>query len=113
LEELAKEELRHKEKLLGIIKDKRRLTEFGAKKIQDLRIVDEMEDTTLSQDANYQQILVYAAKREKSDCEYYGSMATGLEGTEFGDLFSKLAQEELKHKNRIEKEYDEYLMKEN
>jgi rubrerythrin len=115
LKELAQEELKHKEKLLAIMKNKKKLSELGlhARRIQDLRIVDVMKDTTLSEDADYQRILVYAAKREKSTYEYYNSLAAGLEGTEVGDLFSKLAQEELMHKNRLEKEYDEYLMKEN
>lgn len=115
LKELAQEELKHKEKLLAIMEDKDKLSELGlhARRIQDLKIVDVMKDTALSEDVGYQRILVYAAKREKSTYEYYSSLAAGLEGTEVGELFSKLAQEELKHKNRLEKEYDEYLMKEN
>jgi len=115
LAELAKEEMKHKEKLLAIMENKEKLSELGThtSKIQDLKIVDIMKDTTISEDADYQRILVYAAKREKSTYEYYNSLAAGLEDTEIGDLFSKLAQEELKHKNRLEKEYDEYLMKEN
>ena len=115
LKELAQEELKHKEKLLAIMKSKEKLSELGlhTRRIQDLKIVDVMKDTIISEDADYQRILVYAAKREKSTYEYYTSLAEGLEGTDVGDLFSKLAQEELKHKNRLEKEYDEYLMKEN
>jgi len=115
LRELAQEEMKHKKKLLAIMENKEKLSELSlhASKVQDLKIVDAMKDTTLSEDADYQRILVYAAKREKSTYEYYNSLAAGLEDTEIGDLFSKLAQEELKHKNRLEKEYDEYLMKEN
>ncbi len=112
LSELAKDELRHKEKLLTIISGKGNLEELGAGKIQDLGIVDALEDTTLAKDADYQRILVYAAKLEKSTYEYYSSIAAGLYETKFCDLFSKLAQEELKHKNKIEKEYDENVMRE-
>lgn len=115
LKELAQEEVKHKEKLLAIMENKEKLSELGLHtgKVQDLKIVDAMKDTTLSEDADYQRILVFAAKREKSTYEYYNLLAAGLEGTEVGDLFSKLAGEEVKHKNRLEKEYDEYLMKEN
>ena len=115
LKELAQEELKHKEKLLAIMENKEKISELGlhAEKVQDLKIVDSMKDTALSEDADYQKILVYAAKREKATYEYYSSLALGLEGTEAGDLFSKLAQEELAHKNRLEREYDEYLLKEN
>jgi rubrerythrin len=115
LKELAQEEEKHKKKLLAIMKDKARLTELGKheSKVQDLRIVDFMEDTPLAADADYATILVYAAKREKSTYEYYNYLATGLKGTDAGKLFSKLAQEELAHKNKLETEYDEYALKEN
>ncbi len=114
LKELAQEELKHKEKLLAVIRNEGKVAGLGAcTKIQDLKIVDAMKDTALSEDADYQRILVFAAKREKATYEYYNSLAKGLEGTETGELFSRLAQEELSHKNRLEREYDEYLLKEN
>lgn len=114
LKELTQEELKHKEKLLAILENREKLSELGSHaKVQNLKIVDVMKDTALSEDADYQRILLYAAKREKATYEYYSSLALGLEGTEAGDLFSKLAQEELTHKNRLEREYDEYVLKEN
>lgn len=115
LEELAQEEVKHKQKLLAILENKEKISEVGAStaKAQDLKIVDTMKATTLSEDADYQTILVYAAKREKATYDYYNSLALGLEGTDIGDLFLKLAQEELTHKNRLEREYDEYILKEN
>jgi rubrerythrin len=115
LKELAQEEEKHKKKLLAIIKDKAKLTELGKheNKVQNLKIVDFMEDTPLSSDADYATILVYAAKREKSTYEYYNYLATGFESTDAGKFFSKLAQEELAHKNKLETEYDEYFLKEN
>jgi len=115
LKELAEEELEHKEKLLTIIKNKKELEELGKheRKIQDLKIVDFMEDTPLSPDADYATILIYAAKREKSTSDYYSSLARGLEGTDAGKLFAQLSQEELKHKNKLETEYDEHFLKEN
>ena len=114
LEELAKEELKHKAKLVAMIKNREKILELGsqAENIQDLKIVDIMRDTQLSKDADYQRILVYAAKREKITHDYYSSLARGLEGTDVGNLFAKLAQEELIHKNRLEREYDEYVLKE-
>ncbi|UCB59741.1 MAG: ferritin family protein [Candidatus Bathyarchaeota archaeon] len=115
LQELAQEELKHKKKLLAIMEDQEKLSELGsrAKRIQDLKIVDTMKTTALSEDVDYQRILVYAAKREKATHDYYDSLALGLEGTETGKIFSKLAQEELAHKNQLEREYDEYVLKEN
>ena len=114
LKELAQEELKHKEKLLAILENREKLSELGSQaKVQDLKIVDVMKNTALSEDADYQRILLYAAKLEKATYEYYSSLALGLEGTEAGNLFSKLAQEELTHKNKLEREYDDYVLKEN
>ncbi len=114
LRELARKELGHKRKLLTIMKNKEKISKLGSQaKVQDLKIVDAMKDVTLTEDADYQSILIFAAKREKSTYDYYSSLARGLEGTEIGELFSKLAQEELIHKNRLEREYDEYILKEN
>ncbi len=113
LKELAQEELKHKEKLLAILENREKLSELGSQaQVQDLKIVDLIKGTALSEDADYQRILLYAAKREKATHEYYSSLALGLEGTEAGDLFSKLAQEELTHKNKLEREYDDYVLKE-
>jgi rubrerythrin len=115
LKELAREEEKHKKKLLAMKKDKGKLAQLGimGDKVEDLKIVDFMEDTPLSADADYATILVYAAKREKSTYEYYNYLATGLEGTDVGELFSELAQEELAHKNKLEIEYDEHVLKDN
>ena len=115
LKELAGEELKHKEKLLVLMMNKAKISklESQTESIQDLKIVDSMRDVTLTEDADYQTILVYAARREKSTHEYYKSLATVFKGTEAAELFSRLAKEELIHKNKIEREYDEYVLKEN
>ena len=115
LAELVGEEVKHKEKISAAMEDREKISEIGSRmeRIQDLKIVDFMKDTTLSPDADYQRILIYAAKREKATYEYYQSLAGGLEGTEIGELFKKLALEELKHKNKLETEYDDYLLNAN
>jgi hypothetical protein len=59
--------------------------------------------------------LIYAAKREKITYEHYRSLGEGPFARYFpqaGELFSKLAEEELIHKNKIEREYDERVLKE-
>ena len=115
LSELVGEEVKHKNKILAVMRDEQKISEIGSrmKQVQDLKIVDFMKDTTLSSDADYPRILIYAAKREKATYEYYQSLAGGLEGTETGELFKRLALEELKHKNKLETEYDEYLLNAN
>ena len=115
LKQLVKEERGHKSKLEAILNDQNKLSELGSHDgaIQDLKIVDMLEDTPLSEGADYEAILVYAAKWEKSTYDYYKTLALGLRGTKMGELFSKLAQEELGHKNKLEKEYDDCVLTEN
>jgi rubrerythrin len=115
LEQLVKEEMGHKNKLEAIMNNKAQISDLGSASgpVQDLKIVDLMDDTPLSSDADYETILVYAAKREKSSYEYYRTLALGLKGSSMAELFTKLSQEELSHKNKLEKEYDDCVLTEN
>jgi rubrerythrin len=121
LSELEEAELSHKEKLLAIMGKSASVywagvSELGSEtgEIEDLKIVDYMPDTSLSDDADYPTILVYAGKREKMTYEHYKSLAEGPFARYFpqaGELFLKLSEEELIHKNRIEREYNEQVLK--
>jgi rubrerythrin len=115
LRQLLKAEEGHKSRLLAVLNDKSKISQLGLHggEVEDLKIVDMLEDIPMSEKADYAAILVYAAKREKSTYDYYKTLALGLRGTEMGELFSKLAQEELKHKNRLEREYDECVLTDN
>jgi len=112
LKELAQEELEHKEKISNALKDRKKIAEIGREEIEDLKIVDWLKDTKLSKDATYQEILIFAGKREKETYEYYKNISEKFKDNNIGKLFSKLSQEELKHKNKIEREYDRYILQE-
>ena len=117
LKELAQAEMGHKEKLLAIIQDKANISQLGSPtgRVEDLKIVDFVEEASLSENPNYPTLLLFAAKREKDTYEHYRSLAAGPFARYYPDagrLFSKLAEEELIHKNRLEREYDEYVLKE-
>lgn len=116
LEQLVAEEKGHKKHLEAIRDDESKISELGShigSDQQDLKIVDMLQDTPLSSESDYETILVYAAKREKSTYDYYKTLAMGLKGTKMGEIFSKLAQEELGHKTKLEKEYDDCVLTEN
>jgi rubrerythrin len=117
LRELAQAEIGHKEKLLAIMHNKADISRLGSPTghVEDLKIVDFAEKTTLSENANYPTLLLFAAKREKDTYEHYRSLATGPFARYYptaGELFSKLAEEELIHKDRLEREYDQNVLKE-
>ena len=114
LNELAQEELKHKENILNALKDRERIAEIGSniEEVEDLGIIDGLTNAELSENATYQEILIYAGKREKEIYEYYRDLSERFSKNEISKLFLNLAQEELKHKNRIEREYDKHVLKE-
>ncbi|MGD0550433.1 MAG: ferritin family protein [Candidatus Bathyarchaeia archaeon] len=117
LRELAQTELDHKEKLVAIMQGKTDVSQLGSPtgRIENLKIVDFKEKPALSEDADYPTLLLFAAQQEKETYEHYQSLAAGPFARYFpnaGQLFSKLAEEELIHKNRLEREYDEHVLKE-
>lgn len=113
LKHLAKEEEKHKNKILEAMRYLEKVEEIGhfETKIQDLKIVDYLEDVSLSPEADYQQILIYAGKREKATHDFYIELARKYKGKQIGKMFAKLAQEELNHKYRLEQEYDDVILK--
>jgi rubrerythrin len=117
LRELAQTELDHKEKLVAIMQGKTDVSQLGSPtgRIENLKIVDFKEKPALSEDADYPTLLLFAAQQEKETYEHYQSLAAGPFARYFpnaGQLFSKLAEEELIHKNILEREYDEHVLKE-
>ena len=114
LRELVEEEERHRSNILAAMEDPEKIEAIGSlsTKIQDLRIVEMLEDVPLSPGADYQQILIYAAKREKEAHDFYMELARKYRGKDIGRMFARLAQEELRHKYRLEKEYDDIILKE-
>jgi hypothetical protein len=113
LKELVEEEKKHKKKIEDALKDPAKLKEIGRSeiKLHDLQIVDYLKDVSLSSTADYQQLLIFAGKREKATHDLYMYLARKCRGTQIQELLSNLAQEELKHKYRLEREYDDTILK--
>jgi rubrerythrin len=109
--QFAKEEMGHKEKLLGIKRGKKLMP--MAKKVADLKIGDYIVDIEPSPDMDYQQALIVAMKKEKASFRLYTYLASITEDANLSEVFQTLAQEEAKHKLRFEVEYDENILTEN
>ena len=110
-QQFAREEMGHKEKLLGIKRGKTLLP--AAKKVADLKIGDYIVDMEPTPDMDYQQALIVAMKKEKASFRLYTYLASITEDANLSGVFQTLAQEEAKHKLRFEVEYDENILKEN
>jgi rubrerythrin len=113
LEELVEQERKYEQKIPEIKMNPNKIEEMRSSNtgIDDLKIVDRLEDISLSAEASYQQILIYAGKREKSTHDFYVWLANLYSKKNIGKVFAKLALEELKHKYLLEKEYDDIILK--
>lgn len=110
-EELAGEELKHKEFILGL-KEGKTLQPPG-EQITDLKISDYLLDVDASTALNFQDALTVAMHREKEAFKLYNKLADMTDDQNIKNTFLVLAQEEAKHKLRLETIYDEEVLKEN
>ena len=115
LQDLAAEEIKHKEKLEALIAgDTTALIAVQKRgEIQDLKLADYLVEPTLGENATFQDVLGAAMHREKSSFEFYSTMAGVAGDASIKELFEFLAEEELGHKNKIETLYDEVVYQDN
>ncbi|MEW6356807.1 MAG: ferritin family protein [Planctomycetota bacterium] len=111
LKDLAEEELKHKALLEDF--DPARVKDWQPQHIQDLRISDFLVDRVISEDSSPQEIMIYAMKREDKAKAFYKQAAAGTSDASVRKTFDMLAEEEAKHKLKLEKLYDEVILKEN
>jgi rubrerythrin len=106
--ELHEEEKKHKSLLEGITDQK--ITSFVIKEVPDLKISDHLTQETPSEDMNFQDLLIFAAKKEQEAVELYSNLEENAEDDELKKLFQFLIQQEKAHKLKLEKEYDEHVL---
>ena len=111
MEEMAEQERGHRIKLENIAAGNVRwaIRRSRTEQVTDLRLSDHLEGGSLDPGADYQDILLFAAKREKAAHEFYEAMTEMLDDPLIQNVFQMLAAEELKHKNRLEKIYEEVV----
>jgi rubrerythrin len=111
LAELAQIELSHKAKLHDITAGNVRwaIRRSKADPVTDLRLSDHLLGGSLDPDAGFQDVLLFAAGRERAAHEFYRSMCDLVEDPLHKGLFEMLAAEELRHKVLIEKTYEELV----
>jgi rubrerythrin len=109
-EGFAAEEAKHKEKLTQVKTGKQLMPVES--KITDLKIGDYLVDVEPSSDMSYQDALIVAMKKEKASFKLYSNLANTTDDGNMQNLMWGLAQEEAKHKLRLEIEYDEVILTE-
>jgi rubrerythrin len=111
--ELAQDEKKHREYFLNGLKDPKHLKmRTLAENIPDLKITDRLTKVPLAADADFPQILIFAAQREKVTHDFYVQLARKFKGTELSEMLNNFAKEELRHKYLIEREYDDVVLTE-
>ena len=109
--QLAREEVSHKARLQKIKEEG--VFEMTEEHISDLKVADYVVKVKPSPDMDYADALVLAMKKEKAAFNLYTSLEQRTDNPELKKIFHSLAIEESKHKLRFEKEYDDFVMRNN
>jgi len=108
--EFSQVELKHKEKLLAAKSGSISLEPQHG--VTDLKLTDYFRETAPSPGMTYQDALLVAVQKERAAYETYAQLASAYGASELGQLFEALAEEESKHKLKLESFYDDTFMKE-
>jgi len=109
-EELAKMEEGHKKKLEEF--DIKKIDRMELKKTRGLGISEMLQDVPFSSDMSYADLLRMAIKQEEKSQQLYTSTAKISPEPSLKKLLLVLAQEESMHKEKLEKIYDDEVLKE-
>jgi rubrerythrin len=104
LSKFAEEELKHKQAIEDFNIETLSSKEIEIEETSRQGISEYLTSTDegISEVSDFNDILVYAAKREKKAFEFYSNMSKQVDDAELKKLFVWLAQEESKHKEDIE-----------
>ena len=114
LQELAQREVAHREKLKKALEEGvcETFACSSVAEVNDLRLSNYLLEIPLRSDSSPQEVLQVAMKREQASHEFYKALSGQTTHTAFRVVFEVLAREELDHKNRLEKMYEDIFMPE-
>ena len=69
-----------------------------------------MLSTDITADSSPQDVMTFAMKMEQAAYDLYMGLLDNYGGTELETLLSRLAREELKHKEILEEQYEKHFM---
>jgi rubrerythrin len=110
LEDLANQELGHKNMIENALKTGRVDKIGGKKRVTDLHLSDHMIADEIDRDSSAQDVMLYAMKQEQASYNLYRTLLDNYQDTELSDILSHLVKEELKHKETLEREYEDHFM---
>jgi len=107
--DLAKEEVGHRKMLEKL--DLKKVAQAKIEKVPDLKISTYIVGAEFKPDMPYANILRMAIKMEERAFKLYIHMNKSNKDEKLNKLFTLLANEEAKHKLRLEKIYDDEILK--
>ncbi len=110
-EEFAQMELGHRTRLEKIKAGE--LPGFEDETVEDLKLSDFLVDVKPQPDMGYQDAILFAMKAEKRAHDLYVALGGATTDQGLRHVFNGLAQEELKHKQFFENEYDDFILEGN
>jgi len=106
--ELQNEEKNHKKLLQDITEEQ--IASFPKEEVIDLKISDYLTEEPPSEDMNFQDLLILAAKKEQNAVDLYTKLRENAESNELKELFDFLITQEKSHKLKLEKEYERHVL---
>jgi len=110
LQGLQKDETNHRTLLLNLTKEK--IESADIKDVTDLKISNYLVEEPLSEDMNFQDLLIFAAKKEDKAMELYSDLRKKSKKKEQKMLFGFLEMQEKSHKLKLETEYEKHVLSE-
>jgi rubrerythrin len=107
--ELAKEEEGHRRLLENL--DMEKVAQARIQAVPNLKISDYMVDVEFRPDMPYADMLRLAMKMEERSLKLYTDLKESNSDADLKKLFTYLAQQETLHKYRLEKIYDDEILK--
>lgn len=114
LKELAADEAKHKAYFEAALKDPKVIGAKGSMgKVMDLKISNPLRDEPLGNNATYQETLIFAAKSEQTAHDFYSVLSKAYSNDPISKIWAEFAEMEASHKLKLEKEYDDVVLRDN
>ena len=110
-DQLARQELIHKQKLESMKLSKEVLMDLSVLNIDDYSIHESFSND-MQYHMEYQQILLLAIKRETLSVKLYTDIRNIVKDAEQQKLFDRLIKEEQSHRESLQLEYDAFVLTE-
>ena len=110
LADLKKDEENHKRMLLDL--GRTDVASLRIRKVADLKISDYLVAEPLQPEMSFQDLLIFAAKKEQKAVDLYTVLLDRVSSPEQKKLFEFLSMQEKTHKLKLESEYERRILQE-